>query len=114
MATQTITQGNMFKIVVALTADDVAYADLGTADVVKVLLIAKSKVTSLALEDSDVNVTLDDPSTGSVSWQLTSAQTDALPLGSYDLAVQVEYGGNTNKLEWVEENAVRIIADYIA
>lgn len=113
MAIQQVTQGNMFKIVAALTENSVAYADLGTADVVKVKLISRNKVTTLQLDDTDANVTLDDPATGSVSWQLTSVQTAALPVGIYHLSVQVEYGGNTNILEWVETNSIEITGQEI-
>jgi len=114
MALQQITQGNMFEVIVALTENGSAYSALGTADIVKCRLEHRNKQTSLEIDSDDANVTLNDPATGSVSWQLTSAQTDALVLGVYDLAVQVEYGGNTNKLEWVESSSIEIVSDYIA
>ena len=114
MATQQVTQGNMIKLVVALTENGTAYTALGTADIVKCRLEHKNKQTTLEIDSDDANVTLDDPLTGSVSWQLTSVQTDALALGVYDMAVQVEYGGNTKKLEWVELSAVEIVHDFIA
>jgi hypothetical protein len=111
-ATQVI-KGNMFKLVVALTENSVAYADLGTADVVKVKLTSSNGATSLELDDTDANVTVDDPSTGSVSWQLTSAQTVLFTLGVYSLAVQVEWGGNTNILEWIEGSTIEVIKQQI-
>lgn len=113
MAATQVIRGNMFKIVAAITENSIAYADLGTADVVKVKLTSSNKQTTLELDDTDANVTLDDPATGSVSWQLTSPQTALLPVGSYSLAVQVEYGGNTNILEWVESNSIEIVTQDI-
>lgn len=108
-----ITKGNIHTLQLALTHNEIVYNDLGTADVIKVALVSKDGATSLTLDDSDSNVTLNDPITGTVKWQLTSAQTDALPLGLYDLAVQVEYDSNVSKIEWVDENAVKIIRQLI-
>ena len=113
MAATQVTKGNMFKLLVELTENGVAYADLGTADIVYMKLTANNRQTALPLDDTDANVTLDDPATGSVSWQLTSAQTAILPVGFYSLAVQVEYGSNTNSLEWIEANAIEIVTQDI-
>lgn len=113
MALSKITQGNMFKIVAALTENDLVYGDLGTADVVKVKLVNRDRITSLELDDTDANVTIDDPVLGSVSWQLTSVQTAALPVGVYAFAVQVEYGGNTNILEWLEKASIEITCQLV-
>ena len=109
MSATQVRQGNMFKLVIALTENSVAYADLGTADVVKGKLTSRNRVTTLTIDDTDGNFTLDDPATGSVSWQLTSAQTSILPVGVYRLSIQVEYGGNTNIIEWVDTACIEII-----
>ena len=109
MSATQVRQGNMFKLVVALTENSVAYAALGTADVVKAKLTSRNRVTTLTIDDTDGNLTLDDPATGSVSWQLTSGQTALLPVGVYRLSIQVEYGGNTNIIEWVDPACIEIV-----
>ena len=107
MSLAKVTQGNLFKIVTALTENGSAYADLGAADLVRCKLVSKNKQTVLEADSDGGNVTLDDPALGSVSWQLTSNQTALLPLGVYDFAIQSEQSGNI--IEWVESGSIEIV-----
>ena len=113
MSATEVRQGNMFKLVVALTENGAAYGDFSTADVVRGKLTSRNKATTLSIDDTDANFTIDDPSDGSVSWQLTSEQTALLTLGVYSLAIQVEFGGNTNIIEWVDPACIEIVGQDI-
>ena len=113
MSAVQVVKGNMLKLVIALTENSVAYADLGTADIVKCKITSSNGATTLQQTSDDATVTIDDPLTGSVSWQLNSAQTALFTLGIYSLFVQVEWGGNTSILEWVEHNSIEIVGQGI-
>ncbi len=108
------TQGNNFKFQKLLQLDGVNYADLATAGIVKVKLTSKDGATTLSM-DSSANpnqVTLDDPSTGYVSWQLLAADTDGLAVAFYTLTIQIEDG--TDKYEFVDSEPVQITSQYIS
>lgn len=112
MTPSKVIQGNTFTLQIALKADGVAYPDLAAADSVTCFLSSLDGNDTLTVADSDPNVTVDSPATGSVTWTLTSAQTDALATGLYNLAVQSVQG--VSKLEWVDNNAVEIYNQRIA
>lgn len=108
------TQGNNFKFQKLLQLDGVNYADLATATIIKCKLTSKDGVTTLEMDSSanPTQVTLDDPSTGYVSWQLLAADTDALPVAFYTLTIQIEDG--TDKYEFVDTEPVQITTQYIS
>lgn len=108
------TQGNNFKFQKLLQLNAVNYATLGAADVVKCKLTSKDGATTLEMDSTSdpTQVTLDDPSTGYVSWQLLAADTDALVVGFYTLTIQIEDG--TDKYEFVDSEPVNITAQYIS
>ncbi len=111
--TESVTQGNMFKLIVALTADGAALSPgLASATNVRVKLEKANKGDSLSSDDASPLVTLDDPVTDSVSWQLSSSQTAALDPGVYDLAIEVQYSP-TNILEWKITSAISIVKGLI-
>lgn len=108
------TQGNNFKFQKLLQLNGVNYATLTAADVVKCKLTAKEGATTLSMDSTSnpTQVTLDDPTTGYVSWQLLAADTDSLPVGYYTLTFQIEDG--TDKYEFVDSEPVNITAQYIS
>ena len=108
-----IRQGNMVKLTVTLTENSVAYADLGTADVVKMAIYNyATKAIALQVDTPDSNITLDDGGTGIISWQLTSPQTNALAVGHYGLAIQIE--ASSNILEWDEGVSLQVVQQIIS
>lgn len=111
-----IVQGNNFLFRRLLQLGGVSYADLATADEVKVKLSGRGEVTDtleMTLSGNPTQVTIDDPSTGYVSWQLVAADTSALSLGFYNLCIQIEYGGSVNVYEFIDSDPVKITDQYI-
>ena len=110
------TQGNNFLFQKLLQLDRVNYADLATASAVKVKLTQKNATSPTTLEmDLSTNptqVTIDDPSTGYVSWQLLAADTESLPVAFYTLTIQIEDG--SDKYEFVDSEPVQITTQYIS
>jgi len=108
MSIPKLIQGNMFKLEIALKENGTTYSDLAAADSVTVRIESVDGAESLQATNSDSTVTIDDPDVGTVSWQLTSVNTDAFPVGTYKVSVQVLYGG-TNKIEWNEARTVEVV-----
>ena len=107
-----IIQGNTFTLLINLQADGSAYNALASADSVTLILESLDRQSSTTATDSDGVVFLNTPSTGSIQWNLTSAVTDALALGTYNLYVQVATGAS--RLEWPDLNAIQIIDQRIS
>jgi hypothetical protein len=108
------TQGNNFKYQKKLQLNGVDYATLTAADEVKCKLQSYETGGDTLEMSQNLNpsqVTLDDPSTGYVSWQLKAADTDGLTVGLYKLIFQVEDGDD--KHEWVDPTPVKITTQYI-
>lgn len=108
------TQGNNFKFQKKLQLNGVDYATLSAADAVKCRLQSYETggdSLQMSVSGEPTQVTIDDPSTGYVSWQLKAADTDGLTVGLYKLIFQVE--DSDNKYEWVDPTPVKITTQYI-
>ncbi len=108
MTEKSIRQGNMAKLVYNLLENGDPVTTLASAVEIRLALV-KYLTTTVALETTDASslVTVDDPQTGSISWQLTSTQTDGLAVGQYTTCIQAQYAGG-QFLEWKDVGGVSI------
>jgi len=107
MALDTIIKGNATKLIIPMTKNGIAYPDLGDADRIKLAMVKHSDDSiAFQVDDTNSNVSVDDPDEGTITWQMTSAQTGLLDITQYSVAIQVENGSEF--LEWQDIKAFNV------
>jgi len=105
-----IVRGNKAILRLKLSTDDEPIQNLAYALGARFVAV-KRRTDTIAIDKQLVDMTVDEPETGTVSIPLASQETD-ISEGTYDIAIQVQWGAD-DILEWNLVEALSIVKGII-